>query len=172
MDKNNNFEHISVADNTILSLATELNGALWVGFFKSFVFAGQISRYENGTWQHHNLHNLGYASSFPYGLAVDKNNAVLAVLAGTSTKAVLRNSGGNWEEIIRPEAARGLKSILLENDKIWVGGNSLSIFGSKNSECLSIPGQETHIQAMALDSKGRKWLGTITGGLAGYKSIK
>jgi len=164
-------EHISVADNTILSITTDQNGALWVGFFKSFVFAGQISKYENGSWQHHNLHNLGYPSSFPYGLAIDKNNAVLAVLAGTSMKAVIRNNGSHWEEITRPEGARGLKAILVENEKIWVGGNSLSIFGSKSAECLSIPGQETHIQTMALDSNGRKWLGTILGGLAGFKSI-
>ena len=172
VNNKDSLQHISVADNTILALTTDQNGALWVGFFKSFVFVGQISKYQNGIWQHHNLHNLGYPSSFPYGLAIDKNNAVLAVLAGTSVKAVIRNIGNNWQETTRPDGARGLKSILLENEKIWVGGNSLSLFGSKNAECLSIPGQETHIQTMALDSKGRKWLGTIMGGLAGYKSNK
>ncbi|MCF2443676.1 hypothetical protein L0657_06895 [Dyadobacter sp. CY345] len=171
-DKNLSLEHISVADNTILSVTTDHYGALWVGFFKSFAFIGQISKYENGVWQHHNLHNLGYPSSFPYGLAIDKNNAVLAVLAGTSTRAVIRNNESNWEEITRPDGARGLKTILLEDEKIWVGGNSLAIFGSKNAECVQIPGQETLIQAMALDSKGRKWLGTMAGGLAGYKPIK
>lgn len=172
VDKNKNLEHISVADNVILSLVTDHDGALWVGFFKSFAFVGQISKYDQGVWQHHNLHHLGYPSSFPYGLAVDKSNAVLAVLAGTSTRAVIRYNGNTWEELTRPADAKGLKTMLLENEKIWVGGNCLSLFGDKNAACLGIPGRETHIQAMALDEKGRVWMGTLLSGLAGYKSIK
>ena len=169
-DKNNNWEHIDVGDNVLLSLASDQNGAVWVGVFKPFIFRGQINKYENGRWTLHHLHDLGYTSAFPYGLAVDKNNAVLGVLAGTTVKAVVRISGNGLTEITRPDGARGLKTILLEDDKIWVGGANLSIFGSKSAECLTIPGQETHILTMALDNKGRKWMGTIFGGIAGYKS--
>jgi len=172
VDKHDGFQHISVADNTILSITTDQDGALWIGFFKSFAFVGQISKYMDGRWQHHNLRQLGFPSALPYGLAVDKNNAVLAVLAGTSVKTVIKNSGRSWDEVTGPDGARGLRAILLEDDKIWIGGNSLSTFGSKNAECLSIPGQETHIRTMALDSKGRKWLGTLTEGLAVYQSLQ
>ena len=169
-DKNNNWEHIDVGDNVLLSLVADQNGAVWVGVFKPFIFRGQINKYENGRWILHHLHDLGYTSAFPYGLAVDKNNAVLGVLAGTTVKAVVRISNNGLTEITRPDRARGLKTILLEDDKIWVGGACLSIFGSKSAECLTIPGQETHILTMALDNKGRKWMGTIFGGIAGYKS--
>jgi len=169
-DKDNKWEHIDVGDNTLLSLAVDQNGALWAGIFKPFIFKGQINKYENGKWTFHHLHDMGYPSAFPYDLEVDKNNAVLGVLAGTAAKSVIRISNNGYQEISKPDNVRGLKTILLQGDKIWVGGSSLSLFGSKNSALLTIPGQETLIQTMALDSKGRIWMGTILGGLAGYKA--
>ena len=169
-DKNNNWEHIDVGDNILLSLAADQNGAVWVGIFKPFIFRGQINKYENGHWTIYHLHDLGYTSAFPYGLAIDRNNAVLGVLSGTSVKAVVRISNNRLTEITRPDGARGLKTILLEGDKIWVGGACLSLFGSKSAECLTVPGLETQILSMALDSKGRKWMGTILSGIAGYKA--
>jgi ligand-binding sensor domain-containing protein len=167
-DKNGHWEYISVADNTILSLTVDRNGALWAGIFKPFIFRGQINKYANGRWTFHNLHEMGFASAFPYDLAIDKDNAVVAVLAGTVVKTVLRITDLGWEEITGPENARGLKTILVEGNKIWVGGNSLCVFGNKNAPCLNIPGQETHIRAMAMDSRHRKWLGTLYEGLAIY----
>ena len=152
----------------ILSMVTDQNGALWVGAFNDFAFRGMIRKYENGKWTVHQLHDMGYTSALPYALAVDKNNAVLAALAGTVVKAVIRFNGNGWEEVPRPEKASGLRTMVLEGDKVWVGGNNLSVFGDKGSPSLTIPGTNSPILSMALDSRSRKWLGTIYGGLAVY----
>jgi ligand-binding sensor domain-containing protein len=162
------WELMSVGDSHILSMVTDQNGALWVGMFKPFVFMGQINKYHNGAWVRYNLHDMGYPSAFPHALAVGGNNEILSALGGTSVKCLLSIQGDNWTEIVRPVNAFGLKSILVEGNKIWVGGTCLSLFGTKDAACITIPESETHIQDMAIDSKGRKWLGTLAGGLAGY----
>ena len=167
------WESLDLADNLIMSLAVDKNGALWAGTFNHFAFIGSISKYDQEKWTVSRLDLKGYPSTFPFALAVDKQNAVLAVLGGTSVKSVVRISDGYWQEIVRPEKATGLKTILLEGDQIWVGGNTLALFGNAAAECLTIPESGSAISAMALDSKGRKWLGTVFGGLAVYqKSLK
>lgn len=167
------WESLDLADNLIISLAVDKNGALWAGTFNHFAFIGSISKYDQGKWTVSRLDLKGYPSTFPFALAVDNQNAVLAVLGGTSVKSVVRISDGYWQEIVRPEKATGLKAILLEGDRIWVGGNTLALFGNAAAECLTVPESGSAISVMALDSKGRKWLGTVFGGLAVYqKSLK
>ncbi|KAA6440339.1 hypothetical protein FEM33_06965 [Dyadobacter flavalbus] len=164
------WESLDLADNMIISLAVDKNGAIWAGTFNHFAFIGGISKYDQGKWTVSRLDLKGYPSTFPFALAVDNQNAVLAVLGGTSVKSVVRISDGYWQEVRQPEKASGLKTILLEGDKIWVGGNTLALFGNPGAECLTVPESGSSISAMALDSKGRKWLGTVFGGIAVYQT--
>ncbi len=168
VENKNQFTLLEDTGNPILSLATDKHGALWVGTFNYFAFAGRIKKLENGLWSGFSLPDLGYPSAFPYALAIDKNNHALAVLSGTSSKTVARINNTVFEEIAAPENAGGLKALLVEGDKIWVAGKCLSVFGDKQSPCLSIPGTDSPIQAIAIDRKGYKWLGTFYGGIAVY----
>jgi ligand-binding sensor domain-containing protein len=161
------WEYIDGPD-VILSMAVDRNGALWLGTFNSFAFIGAIKKYHNGEWKSYRLDQLGYTSALPYALAVDKDNQILAALGGTVVKSVIRFDGQGWDEITRPENSRGLKAIALEGNRIWVAGTHLSEFGFKDSPQLSIPGSDSPIQCIAIDGKGRKWMGTIYGGLAVY----
>jgi ligand-binding sensor domain-containing protein len=164
-----NWERFSELENQIIySIAADNNGAIWLGTFNHIAFKGRIIKFDNDKFTTINLHNVGYTSTHPYSIAIDKSNRPLVVLTGTTTKAVVMVNGIDLEEIIRPETAYGLKTILLEGNKIWVGGKTLNIFGDKTAPNIVIPGTDANIQAMAIDSKGRKWLGTIYGGVAVY----
>lgn len=165
---NGNLEYIE-SFNTILSMAVDHNGALWVGEFNDFSFIGMIKKYHNGQRTTHRLDLLGYTSAFPYSISVDKNNNVVAALAGTVVKAVIRLTENHWEELTRPEKARGFRALVLQNEKIWVGGASFTLYGDKNSPNIIIPGTDSPILCMALDANGRKWMGTYYGGVAVYR---
>ncbi|QMU30624.1 ligand-binding sensor domain-containing protein [Adhaeribacter radiodurans] len=171
IDENKNWQlYDALEDDLILSMAVDQNGALWLGMFNHFAFRGSIRQFAGEQWSTFHLDQMGYPSTFPYALTVDQNNMVVAVLTGTSVKSVIRHSNNGWQEVPGPVEATGLKTILLEKDEIWVGGNALYLFGNSTSLFLTIPGVSSGILSMALDSKGRKWLGTTNGGLAGYKS--
>jgi hypothetical protein len=169
VDNANHWEHI-YAGNVILSMAVDNNGDLWLGEFNDFAFIGMIKKYVNGKFTTHRLDQLGYASALPYGVSIDKNNDVIALLAGTVVKSVLKFNGNNWQEIERPEGARGLRTLAIEGDKIWVGGATFSLFGEKNASLISVPGSTSPILSMAIDNQGRKWLGTYADGLTVYNS--
>lgn len=170
IDSNNTWQRFdALEDELILSMATDKDGALWLGTFYHFAFRGRIRKFNNNVWTTYQLDQMGYPSTFPYGLAVDESNAVYAVLTGTSVRSVVRYDGGTWQEVSRPECATGLKSILVEGNNIWVGGKTLSRFGTAATQCLSIPGEGSNIQAIALDDSGQKWLGTVDGGVVVYK---
>jgi len=169
ISKGTNWESFSeLEDDMIYALATDNTGALWLGTFNPIGFKGRILKFKDNAYTTIRLHDLGYTSTHPYALTMDKNNKPLAVLTGTAVKAVVRINGNSLEEVDRPETAFGLKVILVEGDKIWVGGKTLNLFGDKQSPNINIPGTDANIQAIAIDSKGRKWLGTIYGGLAVY----
>jgi ligand-binding sensor domain-containing protein len=170
VDYTNHWEHI-YAGNVILSMAVDDNGDLWLGEFNDFAFIGMIKKYENGKFTTHRLDQLGYTSALPYSLSIDRNNNVVALLAGTVVKSVIRFNGNNWQEITRPEGARGLRALAIEEDRIWVGGATFSLFGDKNSPLITMPGTTSPILSMAIDKQGRKWLGTYDDGLAVYNSI-
>ncbi|MES2652771.1 MAG: two-component regulator propeller domain-containing protein [Bacteroidota bacterium] len=161
IDKDNNWHYIFV-NELVLSITTDGAGNLWTGVFNPYSFVGKIKRYANGNWTTYNLAEMDYPSSFPYALAADDNGHIFAVLSGTAVQSLIKYNGNSWQEVERPEKARGLKSILLDKGKIWVGGNNLSFFGNRQTECLTIP-DGGFIQSMAKDSKGKKWLGTLTG---------
>lgn len=152
----------------ILSMTTDSQGALWLGTFNHIAFRGNIRKYHNGKWTGTPLPTLGYYSAFPYAIATDKNNSIIATLTGTSVRAIIKNTNGNWDEIQFPEAARGFKALLVEGEKIWVAGKNLALLGNKSFSTIAIPGTDSPIQCIAIDSKGSKWLGTIYGGLAVY----
>jgi ligand-binding sensor domain-containing protein len=155
-------------DDLILSMAVDQAGGLWLGTFNTFAFRGQLKWLAGQQWTTFQLDQLGYASTFPYALAIDRHNAVVAVLSGTSVRSVIRRAGSGWQEVPGPQAASGLRALLLEGDGIWVGGRTLSRFGKGEWQSLPIPGTDSGILSMAMDSQGRKWLGTFQGGLAVY----
>ncbi|WP_158824851.1 ligand-binding sensor domain-containing protein [Mucilaginibacter lacusdianchii] len=163
----NQWEHLDGPD-VILSMAVDHDGALWIGTFNSFAFIGIIKKYHNGQWTSYRLDQMGYTSAFPYGLVINSANQIYAVLGGTVAKSVICFDGQSWKEITKPENVRGLKTIALEGNKIWVGGIHLSEFGHKDSKLLSIPDTDSPIQCIATDNDDRKWLGTVYGGLAVY----
>jgi ligand-binding sensor domain-containing protein len=152
------------------SLATDQQGNLWVGAFNHFQFQGRIRKLEQDMWTAYKLNDAGYTSTFPYSIAVDRNNVVVALLTGTAVSAVVRLNNGVFEEIPKPKDAHGLKALLLEGDKVWVGGNDLSLFGTTSSPVIKIPGANNQILALARDKAGKKWIGTLGGGLAVYKN--
>lgn len=165
---NGNWQYIAHFE-TILSMAVDHNGALWMGEFKGFSFVGVIKKYHNGQWTSYRLDQLGYASAFPYSIAIDQNNNVVAALAGTVVKEVIRFNGTQWDPLDRPKDARGLRAMVIYKDKIWVGGSTFTLYGDKNSPNIKIPGTRSPVLSMALDGYGRKWLGTFDGGVAVYK---
>ena len=167
----NHLEYV-VEAKVIQSMVVDHNGALWMGVFNDFAFIGLIKKYENEKWTSYRLDQMGYTSAFPYGIGVDKNNHVIAALSGTVVRSVIRFNGSTWEEVTRPDKARGFKTLALEGEKIWVGGSTFSQFGDKNFPVITLPDTDSPILSMAIDGKGRKWLGTYYGGLAVYNSEK
>ena len=152
-----------------LSMTTDATGALWIGAHEHASFRGSIKKFDNGAWKSYQLAPMGYESAFPYGIAIDHQGTVIALLAGTVVRTVIRFDGSTWQEITRPDAAGGVRALALEADKIWVGGNGLCRFGSQQENIIAIPGTAATILVMAIDSDGNKWLGTAGGGLAVYQ---
>lgn len=165
---NGNWQYIPHFE-TILSMAVDHNGALWMGEFKGFSFVGVIKKYQNGQWTSYRLDQLGYASALPYSIAVDKDNRVAAALAGTVVKEVICFNGTQWDAVTRPEQARGFRAMVIQNDKIWVGGTTFTLYGDRKSPVIALPGTDSPVLSMALDADGRKWLGTFYGGVAVYR---
>ncbi|HTE25583.1 ligand-binding sensor domain-containing protein [Flavitalea sp.] len=161
--------HDETSGDLLYSMATDQQGNLWIGAFNHFQFQGRIRKLEGDTWTAYKLNDAGYTSTYPYSIAVDKNNVVIALLTGTSVSAVVRLNGGVFEEIPKPKDAHGLKTLLLEEDKIWVGGKNLSLFGNTASHVIQIPGTDNQILAIARDKTGGKWIGMLGGGLAVYR---
>jgi len=159
-------------NDLVVSLKCDRNGILWAGMFNPFSFTGKIKKYEDGKWTGFVLPDLGYPSAWPYSIAFDLNNNLLAVLSGTAVKTLIRFDGNSWQEVLGPQDAYGLKSLLIEGTVLWVGGTRLSVFGSTQNKSISIPGINSGILAMAKDKYGRKWLGTLDDGIVVYSQGK
>jgi ligand-binding sensor domain-containing protein len=171
IDNANNWKlHDETSGELLLSMATDQQGSLWIGAFNHFQFQGRIKKLEHDNWTTYKLNDAGYTSTFPYSTAVDRNNVVVALLTGTSVSAVVRLNGGLFEEIPKPKDAYGLKTLLLDEDKIWVGGKNLSLFGNSSSPVIQIPGTDSQVLAIAKDKSGKKWIGMLGGGLAVYRN--
>ena len=171
IDNANNWKlYDETSDDLLLSMATDQQGHLWIGAFNHFQFQGRIRKLEQDNWTVYKLNDAGYTSTFPYSIAVDKNNVVVALLNGTAVSAVVRLNGSALEEIPGPDDAKGLKTLLLEDEKVWVGGKDLSIFGNSTASVIKIPGGDNLVLALARDSAGKKWIGTLAGGLAAYRN--
>lgn len=164
----NHWDIVLENDNPVLSLAVDRDGSLWAGQFNFFAFIGRIGKYENGQWSSFNLATAGYPSSFPYSLAIDKNNKPVVALSGTSVRTVVHVNGNTLEEIPYSSTAGGVKVLLAEGDKIWLAGDRLSMLGSWDHPSFSIPDTDSPIQTIAIDSKGNKWLGTLYNGVVRF----
>lgn len=79
-----------------LSMTVDQSGALWIGAHDPFSFRGSIKKFNNGLWKSYALDQMGYESAFPYAIAVEKDNAVVAVLSGTVTRAVIKFTNSTW----------------------------------------------------------------------------
>jgi ligand-binding sensor domain-containing protein len=155
-------------DDLPLSLTTDASGALWCGLFNHFQFQGRIRRFYKGQWTSYKLNDYGYTSAFPYAMAIDKNDNVIALLTGTAVSVVIKLDGNNFVEIPKPDKVTAIRSLLLDDTKIWVGGSQLSQFSGVASQVLTLPVANPMIYALARDKAGRKWAGTISEGLAVY----
>lgn len=151
-----------------LSMTTDQNGALWVGAHDPFNFRGSIQKFRNGTWTTYQLDNMGYASAFPYAIGIDKDNAVVAVLAGTVVRAAIKLTVNGWKELTLPKNAQGMRAMAMEQDKIWTGGAEFMRLTEPSPAVIDIPTKINTILCLAVDSHGYKWLGTIDSGLVVY----
>jgi ligand-binding sensor domain-containing protein len=168
IDRNNQWKILEESGNPVLSMAVDRNGVLWSGSFNFFAFMGRIRKYDHGQWSSLNLPDFGYTSSFPYSIAIDNTNKPIVTLSGTSVRAVVRINGNVFEEIPFSSAAFGFKTVAVDGDEIWAAGTGMCVLGDRNHPSLAIPGTDSPIQCMAIDSKGSKWLGTVYGGIARY----
>lgn len=166
IDAQHQMTHYDDLDDLILSLAVDSSGVLWMGTFNHFAFRGRIKRFHLGQWQNYNLDDLGYASTFPYALIIDQQQHPVVLLTGTSVKNTIRFKQGRWEELAVPDDLNAIKTLLADKEKIWIGGDKLSVLGDKKFTSLVVPGIQVQIQALALDSQGARWVGTLNGGLA------
>jgi ligand-binding sensor domain-containing protein len=167
IDKDGQLTLIYLTD-LVISLSCDRDGNLWAGTFNPFSFTGKIKQYKNGKWNNYVLPEIGYPSAWPYSVAFDLNNNLLAVLSGTAVKTLVRFDGNSWQEVQGPQDAYGLKSLLIDGSVLWVGGTRLSVFGSSQNKSISMPGINSGILSMAKDKYGRKWLGTLSNGLVVY----
>lgn len=167
IDKDGQWTLLYLTD-LVISLTCDRDGNLWAGTFNPFSFTGKIKQYKNGRWNNYVLPEIGYPSAWPYSLASDLNNNLLAVLSGTAVKTLVRFDGNSWQEVQGPQDAYGLKSLLIEGTVLWVGGTRLSVFGSAQNKSINMPGINSGVLAMAKDKYGRKWLGTLSDGLVVY----
>ena len=158
------------AGDLLHSLATDQNGNLWLGVFNHFQFQGRIRKFDMQHWVTYKLNDYGYASTFVYSLAVNKNNEVIALLTGTSVSCVVRVAGAALEEIPRSINATGIRTLLLDDTKMWAAGNGFSMLGNATMPVIKIPGEDHSILSIAKDSANSIWLGTLGGGLAIYKN--
>lgn len=151
-----------------LSLTTDQNGALWIGSHEPFTFRGSIRKYQNGVWKTYQLDQMGYESAFPYAIAVDNQNNVIAALTGTATRAVIKFANDTWQELALPPNALGMRALALEQDKIWAGGVNFVRLSTAAPTVINVPAEHSTILSLATDTQGYKWLGTISGGLVVY----
>jgi ligand-binding sensor domain-containing protein len=149
----------------VLSMTTDHTGALWVGTHEPFSFRGRIKRFDKGQWTTFPLDQMGYESAFPYGMAVDNNNSVITLLAGTVVSTALRYTASGWTELSKPASVLGLRALALRDEEVWVGGSTLSQLGLPGTSPIAIPGNNTGILSMAVDAKGDLWLGSAGEGL-------
>lgn len=168
--KINDTEHWEVipTNGLVISLATDSHGDLWAGLFNPFAFVGRISKWSHGKWQTHNLPDLGYPSAFPFSLTTDSQDNLIAALSGTSVRSVIRLKDDSWQELNSPHNVHGIRAIALQNEKIWVGGTSLTNFAAEKLTPIAIPEVKSSIQVIVVDKMGRKWIGTQLDGVAVY----
>ena len=149
----------------VLSMAADQTGTLWLGTHEPFNFRGRIKRFNKGQWTTYQLDQMGFESAFPYAIGVDRNNAVVALLAGTVVSTALRFTAGGWSELSKPAGAYGLRALALRGEEVWVGGTALSQFDLPGASSIAIPENTHGVLSMAVDSTGDLWLGSAGGGL-------
>jgi hypothetical protein len=166
-----------LAEDLVRSVTVDKNGVLWVGTFDHFKFLGRLWKFDGATWTNTRLDHRELPSSFPDVLTVDRNNVLWLGVKGTTGGAIVRIEGEHWK-IFRntdsPWLHGGISALVFEDTTAWIasgaglvrydGGNWMGF--TKATSALP----DDYVSTVAIDSRGNKWIGTISGGMAVYRT--
>lgn len=166
----------ALIDDFICSVAADSSGTLWVGTFDHFKFLGRLWNFNGSTWHNTRLDLQGLPSSFPEALAVDRYNTLWLGTRGTTGGTLVRISD-KWEifnAATTPWLHGGISSVAPEDTTLWLGsGNGLVRYNGESwtgfdASTSGLP--DNYVSSVAVDSQGNTWIGTISGGVAIYKT--
>ena len=164
------------ADEQIFSIETDRNGFVWIGSFDQFQFQGRLWKFDGTTWKRTKLEDHGLSSSFPTALVADEQNVLWLTLKGTMGGFLVSIKNDHWSILDKqslPCLEGGISAIVLQGTQKWMGtGSGLLVYKetachSYNTRNSGLP--DDFVSCIAIDEKGSKWMGTISGGLAVYK---
>ena len=164
------------ADELILSIAIDRNGLVWVGSFDHFQFQGRLWQFDGTAWKRTKLEDHELSSSFPTALVADEQNILWLTIKGTMGGFLVSIKNDNWSILDKhslPCLEGGISTVVLQGTQKWMGtGAGLLMY--KETPCRSYNTRNSglpddFVSSIAIDEKGNKWIGTISGGLAVYK---
>lgn len=158
-----------LAGELVLSMTPDHTGDLWLGTHEPTSFRGRIRRFAKGQWKTYQLDRMGFESAFPYAMGVDRNNRIVALLAGTVVNTALQLTADSWSELSKPAGVYGLRALAIRGEEVWVGGKVLLRLGLAGALPLDIPDNDDGVLSMAVDSTGKLWLGSVGGGIWVYQ---
>lgn len=164
------------ADELILSIEVDKKGFLWIGTFDHFQFQGRLWQFNGSTWRRTKLEDHGLSSSFPTAMVADEQNILWLTIKGTMGGFLVSISNDRWDIVDKqslPCLEGGISAIVLQGTQKWMGTGA-GLLGYKDTACRSYTSRNSGlpdnlVSCIAIDEKGNKWMGTISGGLARYK---
>lgn len=168
----------TLLDVYVSSLAVDRNGLLWLGAFDHHNFVGRLLKFNGSKWTSFRLDEKGLPSSFPDALVIDEENIVWLGVKGTMGGMLVRIQEEKWEVFNRANTncaamGGGINALTLLGKTKWIAtgtgllnydGETWNYFNMLNSD---IPDDFT--TSVEIDRTGRKWTGTIIGGVAVFK---
>lgn len=155
----------------IYGLSTDHAGTLWAATFDHISFRGKIGRFDGQNWTGNRLSDLGYFSAHPFSVTVDAQNRPYYAIGGTSVNAIIYLQGGSWQEIPLGKGVGGIKALAFSAKGLWAGGRKLYLWDGATMHTYVPEGTDSPISAVAVDSKGGVWVGTVYGGLAVFRDF-
>lgn len=155
-----NADNSLLGDNSVLSVATDVDKTLWVGTYHG------LSNLREGRWKTYNRDNSGLPNNDIYSLAVDNANKLWIGSCG----GLVCFDGKEWT-IYNIDNSDIQSNIILSlavdsNNIIWIGtpdglaakkGEMFYVFNTRNSNIINNRIQTMHIK------DGRLYLGTASG---------
>lgn len=168
----------SLLDVYVSSLSVDNNGLLWLGSFDHHNFVGRLLTFNGSNWTSIRLDERGLPSSFPDALAIDSENVVWLGVKGTMGGMLVKIREGKWEIFNRANTnctamGGGTNALTIHGNTKWIAtgtglltydGETWGYFNTVNSY---IPDDFT--TCVEIDRTGRKWIGTIVGGVTIFK---